>query len=413
MSTSATPIAAAIAVIVAAFCLSVSAQQGLPPITPVRPIQPPAHPLPPESATARNARFSFIVYGDTRCTCAAIPNVAGAPPPLSPLPGTPEREPEHAKVIEALVGKVKALARTNAPVRFVLQTGDAVYRGIDVERWDVFRPLAERITRELDLPFFFVPGNHDLTVQPADGDPGIHAMGLHNTLAAVSRLVPPEGSPRRLNGYDTFAFGYGNTFVIGFDSNIANDRLQVAWVANQLEHLDRARYRHVVAFFHHPPYTSGRYSGVVTQGTLPSGNTTSAGAAISPQATALRAIYMPLFRKHHVRLLLTGHDHLFDHWAERYVDKGTAYRMDVVISGGGGAPTYLYTGEPNLDAYMAEGRDQQLRVEHIARPGPAIEDNPHHFIVVRVDGDKLSLEIIGTGPRPYTPWNGKATIDLQ
>jgi len=95
------------------------------------------------------------------------------------------------------------------------------------------------------------------------------------------------------------------------------------------------------------------------------------------------------------------------------VDNGVAYRMDMVISGGGGAPTYVYTGEPNLDAYMAEGKDQQLRVEHIARPGPAIEDNPHHFIVVRVDGERLSLEIVGTGARPYAPWNGKATIDLQ
>ena len=207
-----------IAIIFAACYLVLSAQQPLPPLTPVRPILPPAHALPPESATARFTRFSFIVYGDTRCQCVATPNPPGAPLPVSPLPGSPEVEPQHAKVIEALTAKVKGLARTNAPVKFVLQTGDAVYRGIDAERWDVFRPLAERITRGLDLPFFFVPGNHDVTVTVADRDPGIHAMGLHNTLSAISRLIPPEGSPRRLSGYGTFAVGYGNLFIIGFDS---------------------------------------------------------------------------------------------------------------------------------------------------------------------------------------------------
>ena len=65
----------------------------------------------------------------------------------------------------------------------------------------------------------------------------------------------------------------------------------------------RARYRHVVALFHHPVYSSGRYSGVMVEGRLPNGQTASAGGSLSPQATAIRALYMPLFRKHHVNLL--------------------------------------------------------------------------------------------------------------
>ena len=76
------------------------------------------------------------------------------------------------------------------------------------------------------------------------GDPQ-RALGLHNTLTAMSKLIPPEGSPRRLSGYPTYAFGYGNAFFIALDSNIASDAIQFAWVADQLEHLDRARFRHV------------------------------------------------------------------------------------------------------------------------------------------------------------------------
>ena len=38
-------------------------------------------------------------------------------------------------------------------------------------------------------------GNHDAPALPAS-----RAIGLRNTIAAVSKLIPAEGSPRRLNG---------------------------------------------------------------------------------------------------------------------------------------------------------------------------------------------------------------------
>jgi hypothetical protein len=48
------------------------------------------------------------------------------------------------------------------------------------------------------------------------------------------------------------------------------------------------------------------------------------------------------------------------------------------------------------------------------KPGDKVGDNPHHFVVVRVDGDRLSLEVIGTGAAKYTPYpGGLATVDLN
>ena len=35
-----------------------------------------------------------------------------------------------------------------------------------------------------------------------------------------------------------------------------------------------------------------------------------------------------------------------------------------------------------------------------------IAENPHHFVVIQVDGDKLSLEVIAAGGAPYTPYAG-------
>ena len=383
--------------LVVAACAGVAARQPPPPQPPppwvaVKPIDPPATPLPPEEASVGVTRFSFIGYGDTR---------SGGQPGI---PGDGDVvHPEHTRVVDSMIAKARALASTPFPVRFVLQSGDAVLRGQNGAMWNVsFSPIIERLTRGANIPYFFSAGNHDVTTMPP-GDPG-RAFGLHNTLTAMSRLIPPEGSPRRLSGYPTFAFGYGNTFVIALDSNIASDQVQLSWVADQLDHLDRARYSNVIAFFHHPPYSSGPHSGASAEPVPGTGQ--KAPDRVEPQSAALRTMYMPLFRKHHVRLLVTGHDHLYDHWVERYVDNGAPYRMDTIVTGGGGAPIYTYVGEPDLRAYAAASPAANIRLEHLTKPGLTPAENPHHFVLIQVDGDRLSLEVIGTGPTEYTPYSG-------
>ena len=122
---------------------------------------------------------------------------------------------------------------------------------------------------------------------------------------------------------------------------------------------------------------------------------------------------MPLFRKHHVRLILTGHDHLYDHWVERYADQGVAHRIDSIVTGGGGAPIYTYSGEPDLGEYLATGTAANVRVEHVAAPGPTQADNPHHFVVIQVDGDRLSLEVVAIGTAAFTPYHGSAQVTLS
>ena len=366
---------------------------------PVRPIEPPATPLASEASSAGVTRFTFFAYGDT-----GSGGVLGVPGDGDVI------HPEHARIVDRMIARAGELARTPFPLTFVLQSGDAVLRGINGAMWNVsFSPIIERLTRDANIPYFFSVGNHDVTGMPA-GDPQ-RALGLHNTLTAMSKLIPPEGSPRRLSGYPTYAFGYGNAFFIAFDSNIASDAIQLAWVTNQLEHLDRARYRHVIAFFHHPPFSSGPHSGA--SGTPMPGTGQKAPDRLEPATVAIRTMYVPLFRKHHVALLVGGHDHLYDHFVEHYVDNGVTYRMDSLVTGGGGAPIYSYVGEPDFRGYVAANVAEGVRVDHLMKPGSTPEENPHHFVVVQVDGDRLSLEVIGTGPAPYTPYNGSAKIVLS
>ena len=331
-----------------------------PPVVPpvwvaVRPIAPPATPLPTEAASAAVTKFSFFAYGDTRSS--GVPDVPGDGDVI---------HPEHTRIVDRMIARAHELSSTPFPARFVLQSGDAVLRGQTAAMWNVsFSPIIERLTRGANIPYFFSVGNHDVTSMPP-GDPQ-RALGLHNTLTAMSNLMPPEGSPRRLSGYPTYAFGYGNAFFIAFDSNIASDPVQLGWVTDQLEHLDRARYRHVIAFCHHPPFSSGPHGGA--SGTPMPGTGQKAPDRLEPQTVAIRSMYVPLFRKHHVAMIVAGHDHLYDHFVEHFVDNGVTYRMDSVVTGGGGAPIYPYVGEPDLQAYVTANAAQGVRVDHLVKPG--------------------------------------------
>lgn len=332
----------------------------------------PKNPLPAEAATAEVTRFSFLAYGDSR--------------------GRHDGEQlqgEHQLVIEAMLARIKAMGRGPDPVKFVLQSGDAVSNGIVARQWTVsFVPLINRLTQEAGVPYFFAAGNHDVGHVSARDNP-LYVAGLRNLLAANVDLMPKEGTPHRLAGYPTYGFGYGNTWFLALDSNIATDEPQFEWAKQQLEGLDRKRFPNVVVFYHHPALSSGPHG----------------GSTIETQQQAMRSQYHPLFRQHHVALLLTGHEHLFEHWVERWTDASGRHRMDQIVSGGGGAPLYGYKGEPDLRDYLASGRAERLSVEHLVKPDVDPGANPFHFVVVHVDGTQLSVEVVaadwGSGFAPY------------
>ncbi|MBL0172868.1 MAG: metallophosphoesterase [Gemmatimonadaceae bacterium] len=343
------------------------------PVEAVVAIKRPLNPLPPEAASANETRFSFIVYGDTRGRRDGI-----------------DPQYEHSLVVESMLATIRSLKSGPDPVRFVLQSGDAVVNGRDPKQWNVsFVGLINRLTTEAGVPYFLVPGNHDVTAASDLNNAG-RQVGLKNYLQAVSGLIPADGATRRLNGYPSYAFGYGNTFVLTMDSNIADDSTQFAWASAQLAGLDRKRYTHVVASFHHPAYSSGPHGAAIVEG---------------PTA-AIRARYMPLFRRHHVELVVTGHEHLFEHWVERYTDAtGVRRRLDQIVTGGGGAPLYSYQGEPDLRQYItAAGRDS-VRLQHLVRPGMEPGDNAYHYVVVHVDGARIWLDVVGIDwGRGYQPY---------
>jgi len=350
-------------------------QTTLPPeaITePVRAIKAPRAPLPDEKASAGVNRFSFVVYGDTRGRRDGF-----------------ELQYEHSLIVNSVVGQIKRLEKTPFPIKFVLQTGDGVANGAIGRQWNAsYVDLINRLTQEGDVPYFLAPGNHDLSSAATHDDPR-RRPGLRNFYSANAELIPPDGSLRRLAGYPVFSFGYGNAFFIAMDSNIAGDDRQFEWVKAQLEGLDRSRYQHVAVYFHHPILSSGPHG----------------AARVEPATVILRQRYMPLFRKHHVRMLFVGHDHMFEHWVERYEDEKGKHRLDHVLTGGGGAPLYAYAGDPDTRDYIKAGATEKVTLDRIAKPPYEPGDGAYHYVLVKVDGDRISLEVIGVDwGRNYQPY---------
>ena len=69
--------------------------------------------------------------------------------------------------------------------------------------------------------------------------------------------------------------------------------------------------------------------------------------------------------------------------------------MDLIVSGGGGAPIYTYSGEPDLRDYLKANEASKVTLEHLVKPSVERGSNPYHFVVVHVEGDKLEMEVIG------------------
>jgi len=358
---------------------SIHAQQVAAPLTdgvPVRPIDPGGISLPSPDTSAAQDQFSFIVYGDTR----------------GPADGQIV-QPQHDDVVNVALRVIREQQQAGLPVRFVVQSGDAVSNGRYGRQWNTsFTPLIERLLQKGRVPYLFAVGNHDVGSSTDLNDEG-RQIGLANTRAAMTKLWPPEGSSDRLAGYPTYAFRYGRFFFLVIDSNIAGDETQFAWAADQLRRLDRRRYPVVAAVFHHPPITSGPHG----------------GPTVEPQSETIRRRYMPLFREHHVRLLLTGHDHLFDHYVERYDDAQGTHRIDHVVAGGGGAPIYRYSGESDLARYEQTALPQVVHLTHVVRPGATDAENPHHLVVIEVRRERLRLRVVTTVAAPFLPYGADST----
>ena len=79
--------------------------------------------------------------------------------------------------------------------------------------------------------------------------------------------------------------------------------------------------------------------------------------------------------------------------------------MDEIVSGGGGAPLARTPEDPDLRDYVKAGAPEGVTMQHLARPSSDAGGNRFHYVIVHVDGEKISVEVVavdwGKGFSPY------------
>jgi calcineurin-like phosphoesterase family protein len=192
----------------------------------------------------------------------------------------------HAAIVRGML---------QVPAAFLVNTGDMVEDGGDPDAWQTFFSIEAPLLR--DRPIFVAIGNHELVNDLAGAN-----------FARYFGFPSADGLPKL---YGTVRFGSVRLFFLNamhsWDSGEERDWLVGALTSSDAE--PGVRWRIAVA--HHGPWSSGPHG--------PSANLNDAGIP-------------GLLRAHHVDLVLSGHDHIYE--------RGSSGGLKYLVSGGGGAPLY-------------------------------------------------------------------------
>jgi predicted phosphodiesterase len=227
-------------------------------------------------------------------------------------------------------------ARKLFPFTFTLMLGDNLYGS---ERPDDFVDKFERpykVLLDAGVKFYAALGNHD--------DPN-------------QRFYKPFN----MNGerYYSFKAPQGSVRFFALDSNYM-DKAQLDWLEKELAASD-SEWK--IGFFHHPLYSSGDTHG---------------------SDTALREQLEPLFLKHGVDLVLTGHEHFYERLKPQ---KGINY----IISG---SAAKLRKGNIGASDLTAKGFDQG-----------------YAFLLMEIAGDDLHFQAITDGGRTVDSGQIRRRVD--
>jgi hypothetical protein len=212
------------------------------------------------------------------------------------------------------------------PFEFVLMMGDNMYGGekaVDYKQKfeNIYRPLLDQ-----KVKFYAALGNHDESNQ--------RFYEYFN-----------------MEGQEYYHFKKGNVSYYSLNSNYM-DKKQVDWLKEKLA-TDTTTWK--IAYFHHPPYSSGGAHG---------------------SDTKLREIVEPIFVKHGVSVVFAGHEHFYERIKPQ---KGIYY----FISGSGGklrqgdvkegSPLTEKAYDRDMSFMLIEINDKQMHFQVISRKGETVD----------------------------------------
>jgi hypothetical protein len=224
------------------------------------------------------------------------------------------------------LSKVMQDYRTIFPFTFAIMMGDNLYGTETPEDFkkkfeDVYKPLTDQ-----SIKFYATLGNHD--------DP-------------KQRFYEPFN----MDGKDYYRFKKGDVAFYSLNSNYM-EKQQIQWMQSEFAK-DESRWK--IAFFHHPPYSSGGKHG---------------------SSTGLREIVEPLFLQYGINAVFAGHEHFY----ERLKPQKDIYYF---ITGAGGklrkgdvndrSPLTAKAFDTDLSFMLVEITKDALHFQVISRKGETVD----------------------------------------
>ncbi|MEJ7623385.1 MAG: metallophosphoesterase [Pyrinomonadaceae bacterium] len=228
--------------------------------------------------------------------------------------------------LQAELAKVMESYRKVFPYEFVILVGDNMYGGEKAEDFkkkfeDPYRPLLDA-----GVKFYATLGNHDESNQ--------RFYELFN-----------------MNGEEYYRFKKGDAVFYSLNSNYM-DKRQIKWIGDEMGK-DKADWK--IAFFHHPPYSSGGRHG---------------------SSGDLRSILEPLFVQNGVDVVFTGHEHFYERLKPQ---KGITY----FVTGAGGklragdvkdnSPMTAKAFDTDLSFMLVEIVKDTMHFQVISRSGATVD----------------------------------------
>lgn len=224
------------------------------------------------------------------------------------------------------LGDILLQSRKAFPYEFVLLLGDNLYGGEKPADYkSKFQDVYQQLLNE-NVKFYAALGNHD--------EPAQRFYANFN-----------------MDGKEYYRFTKGNASFYALNSNYM-DKRQVDWLVSELAK-DTSEWK--IAFCHHPPYSSGGKHGSDAQ---------------------FRAVVEPIFVKHGVNVVFTGHDHFYERIKPQ---KGIYY----FVSGAGGklrpgdvkdnSPLTAKAFDKDMSFMLVEIANGAMHIQVLSRTGQTVD----------------------------------------
>jgi len=234
---------------------------------------------------------------------------------------------------------------------FVVHVGDIAYQSgtyneFTANYFEYYYTLMRRAC------FFTIAGNHEYITQYSAPYLALHA--------------PPTDTVPALDRGKYYSFDWADIHFVGLDANLLDPYFadaqarMLAWFDNDLANT-RATWK--IVFWHQTPYPIFHHID-------------------DPIDIASRALFVPILERHGVQLVLAGHEHNYQRSKPMRggvpVPVGTGGTV-YMVSGGGGGVLHPVVPESFLDW----------------------EASVWHYLRVSVDGQKLTIQAIGTDGKEF------------